>query len=462
MDPYDHDLERGLRNRRAILGDAWVDKSVAGATDFTADFQNFITRYAWHEVWGRPGLDAKTRRIVVLTITCALGRWEEFELHLRASLTGGNAVGPASPGALPLDATLPEGVPDTRLSPDEVREVLMQAAIYAGVPAANTGMSIAARLLRELGEPPPPRPATEVAHPGCGRSYRSQGRPALHYTLREPRRPLPADRPTIVLSHALGCDASLWDGLANALAYGEPSSGPSDSTQAPGPWRVVCYDHRGHGDSEVPPGPYGMADLADDAQALLAELQSCHGVGPVVWVGLSLGGMVGQELALRRPPSLRGLVIANSTSGYGEAAQALWAQRLAQLEAGGLEAVAEGAMQRWFSPAFHAAQPATVARWRRRVLSTPLDGYRAACHAVMHMDTTGRLPQIDRPTLVIAGALDEGTPLAMSQRIAQLIPGARLAVIEGAAHLSVIERPAAFEAALRGFLAELPADVPAG
>ena len=179
MDPYDHDLERGLRNRRAILGDAWVDKSVANANAFTADFQNFITRYAWHEVWGRPGLDARTRRVIVLAITCALGRWEEFELHLRASLTGGNAVGPGSPGALPLAAELPEGQADTRLTPDEVKEVLMQAAIYAGVPAANTGMQIAARLLRELGETLPPLPATEVAHPGCGRSYRSAGTPAL-------------------------------------------------------------------------------------------------------------------------------------------------------------------------------------------------------------------------------------------------------------------------------------------
>ena len=78
MDPFDHDLERGMRNRRAILGDAWVDRSVANANAFNADFQNFITRYAWHDVWGRPGLDAKTRRIIVLAITCALGRWEEY------------------------------------------------------------------------------------------------------------------------------------------------------------------------------------------------------------------------------------------------------------------------------------------------------------------------------------------------------------------------------------------------
>jgi 3-oxoadipate enol-lactonase len=109
MDPYDHDLERGMGNRRRMLGDAWVDKSVASANAFTAEFQNFITRYAWHEVWGRPGLDIKTRRVIVMAITASLGRWEEFELHLRAALTGGGVPGVEG-----------SGDPETQLSPDEV------------------------------------------------------------------------------------------------------------------------------------------------------------------------------------------------------------------------------------------------------------------------------------------------------------------------------------------------------
>jgi 3-oxoadipate enol-lactonase len=148
-------------------------------------------------------------------------------------------------------------------------------------------------------------------------------------------------------------------------------------------------------------------------------------------------------------------VIANSTSRYDEAGRAQWAQRIAAVEAGGPEAVADGAMQRWFSPAFHAERPAAVARWRRRVASTPKAGYLGACHAVMHMDTAALLPRLKLPTLVIAGALDQGTPPAMSQAIAQAIPGARLEVIEDAAHLSVLERPAAFERAVRDFLAAL-------
>ncbi len=424
MDPYDHDLERGLRNRRAILGDAWVDKSVANANAFNADFQNFITRYAWHEVWGRPGLSAKSRRIIVLAITCALGRWEEFELHLRAALAGGSG---ASLGAGD-DAS-------TALTPDEVKEVLMQAAIYAGVPAANTGMAIAVRLLRELGHALPARPATEAAHPGTGRAFRSGGQPALHYTVREPRSGLPP-RHTIVLSHALGCDASMWDPLANLLAATA---------------RVVCYDHRGHGDSDAPPGPYTMAALAEDAATLLDEVAD----GPVVWIGLSLGGMVGQELALRHPLRLRALVIANSTAGFDAAGRAAWQQRLAAIEQGGLEAVADATMQRWFSAVFRTEQPASVARWRRRVVSTPLAGYLAAAHAVMQHDTGARLAQLALPTLVIAGALDEGTPPAMSRSLAAAVPGAQLAVLDGAAHLSAIEHPAEFAAAVQGFLARL-------
>lgn len=423
MDPYDHDLERGLRNRRAMLGDAWVDRSTAQANAFTADFQNFITRYAWHEVWGRPGLAAKTRRVVVLAITCALGRWEEFELHLRAALVGGSG---ASLGAGDDAASA--------LTPDEVKEVLIQAAIYAGVPAANTGMAIAAKLLRELGHDLPPMPASDAAHTGTGRSHRSAATPSLHYTVREARSGLAA--PTLVFSHALGCDVSMWDAVANRLAATH---------------RVVCYDHRGHGDSAAPDGPYTMAQLADDAAALLDELKC----GPVVWIGLSLGGMVGQELALRRPASVKALVIANSSARFDDAGRAGWLARIAAIESGGMEAVADGAMARWFSASFLRDQPATIARWRRRVASNNARAYVAAGHAVRLHDTLDRMPQLRVPTLVIAGELDEGTPVAMSQAMAERVPGAKLVVMPGVAHLSALEQPAVFSAHLEDFLKTL-------
>lgn len=418
FDPIDHDFERGLSNRRSILGDAWVDRSLNNATNFNADFQNLITRFAWNEIWGRPGLEAKTRRAIVLSITIALGRWEEFDLHVRAALLGEDS---------------------NRLTPDELKEVLIQSAIYAGVPAANTAFTHAQVILREVGaqigyEVAPLAPAA-TAHSGIGREGRSNGRPSLHYAVREPRNGK-APRHTIVLSHALGCDLTMWDALANQLA--------ADS-------RVIAYDHRGHGSSDAPDGAYSMAELADDAAALLRELDT----GPVVWIGLSMGGMVGQELALRHPSLVRALVLANTTSGYPEAARENWRQRINTVQTQGIEAIADAVMGRYFHDEFRANKAAAVARFRRRVVSTDAVGYAGCCAAVGNVDTTARLGDIKAPALVIAGELDQGTPVEMARTLADGIPGAELVVLKQASHLSYAEQPAAFSAAVAQFLAGL-------
>ncbi|SFA96729.1 3-oxoadipate enol-lactonase [Collimonas sp. OK607] len=417
-DPIDHDFERGLNNRRSILGDAWVERSLSNANSFNADFQNLITRFAWNEIWGRPGLEQKTRRAIVLSITIALGRWEEFDLHVRAALLGD---------------------PSNRLTPDELKEVLIQSAIYAGVPAANTAFTHAMVILREVGPQigyvlEPLAPAT-VAHPGIGLEGRSSGKPALHYTVRAPRNGK-APRHTVVLSHALGCDLTMWDELANLLA---------------GDCRVITYDHRGHGSSEAPPGMYDMASLADDAAVLLRDLDT----GPVVWVGLSMGGMVGQELTLRHPTLVSALVLANTTSSYPEAAREMWQQRIATVQAQGVETIGDAVMGRYFTEEFRGGHGATVARFRRRVVSTDAVGYVGCCHAVGNVDTTARLGAISVPTLVIAGELDQGTPIAMSQTLANGIPGAQLAVLKDASHLSCIEQPQAFCQAVRTFISNL-------
>lgn len=256
--------------------------------------------------------------------------------------------------------------------------------------------------------------------------------PRLHYRVQGPRAGgLP--RQTFVLAHALGCDLSMWDALADHLA--EHAC-------------VVRYDQRGHGASDAPAGPYAMAQLADDAARLIAELA----LGPVTWVGLSLGGMVGQELALRHPPCVQALVLANTTSSYPAEARAGWAQRIAGIRAGGLEAIVDGALQRWFHADFHAAQPGVVAHWRERVLGCDAAGYVACCQAIAAVDTTARLPRIGVPALVLAGALDQGTPVAMAATIARGIPGARLVVLPDASHLSVLEQPVAFKEALQDWL----------
>lgn len=415
MDTFDSDAERGTRNRRAILGDAWVDRSQANATDFTAEFQDFITRVAWHGIWGRPGLDDRTRRIIVLAITCAMGRWEEFELHVRA------AIRPDAPG---------------RLTPDDLKEVLLQAAVYAGVPAANTGLAHATKILREAGIELAPKDVRSVAHPGSGRDGRTQVSPSIAYSVREPRHG-GAPRHTVVLSHALGCDRSMWDTLAAALA--------ADC-------RVVTYDQRGHGVSDAPAGPYTVGELADDAAALIREVAD----GPVVFIGLSMGGMIAQELALRHPTLVKALVIANSCGGYDDTGRAGWTARVELVRTQGMGAVAEMAMPRWFGEAFRAAQPATVDRWRRRVASTHPGGYIGTCEALRGMDTFARLPDIKAPTLVLAGELDPGTPVAMSEALVRGIAGAELAVLDGASHLSVLERPDAFAARVQDFLRKVP------
>lgn len=417
-DPINHDLERGLKNRREILGDAWVDRSLSNANNFNAEFQHLITRFAWNEIWGRPGLEKKTRRAMVLAITMALGRWEEFELHVRAALQG--------------------GAPETRLTVDELKEVLIQTAIYAGVPAANTGFTHAMAILREIGPEIgyelEPADMTAAAHPGIGLERATRSKPALHYTLRKARNG--AARRTIVLSHALGCDLSMWDTLANELAAEND---------------VVAYDHRGHGRSDAPATLYTMEELAEDAARLVRELDC----GPVVWIGLSMGGMVGQELAIRHPELVSGLVIANSTSAYPDEVRGAWQQRIETVRSKGIEAIADAVMERYFHADFRQNQAAAVASFRKRLVTTDAEGYVGCCNAVGTVDTTGRLPQVKAPTLVIAGALDQGAPVSMSETMANAIPGAELVVLQDASHLAVAEQPKAFSQAVTEFLGKL-------
>ena len=415
--PQQDDVDRGLRNRRAVLGDAWVDKSLDNANEFNAEFQSLITRYAWHDIWGRPGLDRTTRRLLVLGMTMGLARWEEFELHCKAAIRSSREEG---------------GVPLAM-----IKETLMQGAIYCGVPAANTGFKLTMDILREEGLLPEPAPLSAAA------------RVAVHHTFSQPQLAVAvqgaadAAGAPVVLSHALGLDLHMWDDLAAQLA-GAGHEAPSAPSHP-----VLRYDHRGHGASAVPAGPYDMSDLVDDAARLVRE----WGRGPVVWVGLSMGGMVGQGLAIRHPELVKALVLANTTSQYPAAAHATWQQRIETVEQKGLAAIADMVMERYYTAAHRAAQPEAVAASKRRLLATDPAGYVAACHAVAGVDWLERLGEIACPTLVIAGALDVGAPVAMSQAMAERIQGAELVVFDDASHLSVIEKPALFEQAVTRFLA---------
>ena len=395
------DFDRGVKNRRAVLGDAWVDRSLDNANAFNAEFQSLITRFAWNDIWGRPGLDHTTRRLLVLGMTAGMGRWEEFELHFKAAVMQG----------VPLDL---------------LKETLMQSAIYCGVPAANTSFKIAMDVLKELGHTMAPAPLSASVRAS---EHHTFSQPQLHVTVQ-------GDGPPVVMSHALGLDLQIWDGLAAGLAASH---------------QVLRYDHRGHGSSAVPHGHWTLDDLVDDAARVIRE----WGRGPVVFIGLSMGGMVAQGLAIKHPELVRGLVLANTTSRYPDTARAMWNHRVLAVESEGIGSIADMVMQRYFTDAWRDANPQALAGYRQVLVKTAAAGYATACKAVASVDWQDRLSSIAVPTLVIAGADDMGTPVAMAQDIASRVPGAELVVLQEASHLSVVEQPAAFANAVTAFLAKV-------
>lgn len=241
--------------------------------------------------------------------------------------------------------------------------------------------------------------------------------------------------PVIVLSHALALDRHMWDALSAALA-------PHCT--------VVRYDTRGHGQSPVSDAPYALDDLAEDAAAVIRSLDR----GPVVFAGLSLGGMVGQALAARHPELLRGLVVINSAAHYAD--RSLWDTRMQAVKAGGMPAVAEGSLDRWLSPAFRQTPEgqAVADRLRQRLLTTDPLGYVQACEAIAAMDLRAGNRRITTPTLIVAGRQDQATPPALSQAMAADIAGSQLVEVD-AAHISAAENPRALAQAIMGWVATL-------
>ena len=237
----------------------------------------------------------------------------------------------------------------------------------------------------------------------------------------------------VLLAHAIGCDHRMWEELGARLAKR---------------YRVIAFDARGHGRSPLAHRPYTLEILADDARALMDKL----GVVKAHWVGLSMGGMIGQAFALRHPARLLKLVIANSTAGYGAEGRAMWQARMKQVREGGLASIRDASAARWFSEEFRSSRPQRVDEIMARFLETPVEGYLGCCEAIAALDYADDLIRIKAKTLVIAGEADVGTPPAMSQAIAAKIPGAKLAVIPGAAHLSVAEKPAEFAELVERFL----------
>jgi 3-oxoadipate enol-lactonase len=232
----------------------------------------------------------------------------------------------------------------------------------------------------------------------------------------------PSDGPVLLLSHALGLSLAMWDPQLERL------------TQV---LRVVRYDHRGHGGSPVPAGPYRIEDLGRDLIHLLDRL----GLNRVSFCGLSLGGMVGMWIASNVPERIDRLVLCCTAArmlrpdDFAARARTVREQRI--------EPIADSLISRWFTPSFPARQPDTVARIRAILLSTPREGYAGACEAIAQMDLREDLPRVKAPTLVIGAEHDPSTPPERSREIAERIPGAELVIIPDAAHIVNVEQPEA-------------------
>ena len=230
----------------------------------------------------------------------------------------------------------------------------------------------------------------------------------------------------IVLAGSLGTTLRMWDPQVEALtARGH---------------RTIAYDQRGHGRSPAPDreAPLTIAGLGADALALLDHL----GIARATFVGLSLGGMVGQWLAAHAPDRIDRLVLLCTTAHLPPASA--WLERAAAVRAArSVGVVADAVVARWVTAGFAAAHPATFAGLRAMLAGQPPEGYAACCEAIAAMDLRGDLSAIRAPTLVIAGAQDLAIPLEHQRRLAAAIPGARLAILDPGAHLVSVEQPTA-------------------
>jgi len=244
----------------------------------------------------------------------------------------------------------------------------------------------------------------------------------------------PEGAPWVTMSNSLATTHRMWDAQMDTFTR---------------QYRVLRYDKRGHGATDVAPGPYSFELLADDVLALLDAL----GITRTHFVGLSMGGMTGMTMALRRPGVLRSLVLCDTTSKDPLGDPALWQQRIDAVNAGGsMEPLVESTVARFLTADTVKNRPAIADAVRAMVRSTPVAGYVACCQAIAKLNLTHRLPEIAIPTMVVVGADDPATTVDMARTIHQGIAGSKLVILKDAAHLSNLEQPAAFNEAVLGFL----------
>jgi 3-oxoadipate enol-lactonase len=240
--------------------------------------------------------------------------------------------------------------------------------------------------------------------------------------------------PVVVLSHSLGVSSEFW-------GYQLP---PVTARH-----RVLLYDLPGHGDSEPAGERLSLEQLADDVAGLLEHLR----IDRVAFVGLSIGGMIGQVFALRHPEKLWGLVLCSTGSRTDSTTRKLLADRIARVTETGIESQVQGTMGRWFTENFLRSAPATIEWVKNLFRNTSPIGFIGCCAAIQELDTDGQLAEIKVPTLLIPGELDQAFPETVSRSIQARIAGAQLYVLPGAAHAGNVEQPHLFNEALINFLA---------
>lgn len=235
-----------------------------------------------------------------------------------------------------------------------------------------------------------------------------------------------------MFANSLGTDLRLWDDLLPHLPAG---------------LRIIRFDKRGHGLSSQPPAPYSMGALVRDTEDLLDFLE----VRDCVFVGLSIGGLIGQGLAVKRLDQVRALVLSNTAAKIG--IPSIWQDRMDAVQKGGIEALADATMERWFSKAFRASPEHLL--WRNMMVRQPVDGYLGCCAAISGTDFYTPTSGLRLPTLGIAGSEDGSTPPDLVRETVDLIPGSRFELMRRAGHLPCVEQPAEYAALLHRFLTEM-------
>jgi 3-oxoadipate enol-lactonase len=239
--------------------------------------------------------------------------------------------------------------------------------------------------------------------------------------------------PWITLSHSLACNLHMWDEQMELLTKH---------------FKVLRFDTRGHGQSTAPEGDYTLEQMADDVHGLFVHL----GIKATHWVGLSMGGMIGQTYALKYPGVFKSLVLADTTSRRPPNAAQMWGERMEIARAKGMAGVLDSTLARWFTAPYIQARPDIMKRIGDDILNTPVAGFCGACAAIAKVDTLDRLKEIKCPVFITVGDQDHGTPPDMARAIHANLPGSSLAIIESAAHISNIEQSEVFNKNLINFL----------